>query len=230
MKTLALFLTLSLTLIGAEDIYLLQYQDTEVTHQYKNKKQKFIIKREVDPKCLELGISHEIAFSGDMANQKVPKECKKTFVTTLGSIQPISFKGIQTVGELDVLEIIKKAEKEPHNFVLVDSRRSNWFENLTIPSAVNIPYTSILYDEDFPEDFNKLLKTFNIKGEGDNLDFSQAKEAILFCNGIWCIQSIKAINILTLMGYPKEKLSWYRGGLQSWISVGFTTIRGDLKD
>ena len=51
----------------------------------------------------------------------------------------------------------------------------------------------------------------------------------MFCNGIWCAQSKRAIKELLSMGYPKEKLLWYRGGLQDWKIVGFTTIRGDLK-
>jgi rhodanese-related sulfurtransferase len=26
-------------------------------------------------------------------------------------------------------------------------------------------------------------------------------------------------------GYPEEKMKWYRGGIQSWISLGFPTIK-----
>lgn len=229
MKVLVFILLIALSMVAAEKIHLLQYQDIEVVHKYKDKEKKAVITRQINPKCLELGISHEIVFSGNMASNKVPDECKKSFVITLGSIQPISSEGITTVGELEVLAHIKKAQKEPEKYVLIDSRRSDWFENLTIPSSVNIPYTNIIEDPDFPEDYKKLLKTFNIKQNGENLDFSNAKDAILFCNGIWCVQSIKAISILNIMGYPKEKLKWYRGGLQQWISVGLTTIRGDLK-
>jgi len=230
MKTLTFILTFAFSFLVANEIQLLQYQDINVVHKYLDKEKQVTIQREINPKCLELGISHDTVFSGNMANRDVPKECKKTFVTTLGSIQPITAKGIKTAGELEVLEHIIKAKKNPEKYVLIDSRRNDWFENLTIPSAVNIPYSNIIYDSDFPEDFEKLLKTFNIKKDGDKLDFSNAKEAILFCNGIWCVQSVKAISILNVMGYPKEKLIWYRGGIQQWISVGLTTIRGDLKE
>ncbi|MEA1914709.1 MAG: hypothetical protein U9N30_05260 [Campylobacterota bacterium] len=55
-------------------------------------------------------------------------------------------------------------------------------------------------------------------------DFSSAKTMVLFCNGIWCPQSSWAIQNLIKIGYPKEKLKWYRGGMYSWTSVNLTTI------
>ena len=29
---------------------------------------------------------------------------------------------------------------------------------------------------------------------------------------------------LIAIGYPEEKLKWYRGGMQSWLSLGLTTV------
>ena len=36
-------------------------------------------------------------------------------------------------------------------------------------------------------------------------------------------RAIIGITLLTL-GYPAEKLKWYRGGMQSWEQFGFTTV------
>ena len=139
-------------------ISVLQYEDITVKHTYENKTKEVVIKRHIDPKCLELGISYDVVFSGDYANEKVPQTCKKTFVTTLGSIQTIQMPlGIKTVGELEVLDLIVKSKEKPQEYVLIDSRTPQWYENSTIPSSVNIPYDSVAYDEDFPEDFQKLL-------------------------------------------------------------------------
>jgi rhodanese-related sulfurtransferase len=229
MKQLLILLFLSVGVFGASLIKTLQYLDIQVVHTYKEQSKHVIIKREINPKCLELGINHETVFSGDMAATNVPNECKKTFITTLGSVQLINLDGIKTVGELEVLEHIVKSQKEPEKYILLDSRRTDWFENLTIPSAVNIPYTEIKYDPDFPEDFEKLLQTLNIKKDDQKLDFSEAKKVVLFCNGSWCVQSASAIEYLIQLGYPKEKLLWYRGGLQEWMALGFTVIRRDLK-
>ena len=228
--TILIFLSLQTTGLFAKNIAILQYQDIKVTHKYQDKTKEVIIKREKDPKCLELGINYDTVFSGDMANQNVPSKCKKTFITTLGSIQPMQLLDIKTVAELEVLDLIKKSINEPEKFILIDARRVDWFENSTIPTAVNLPYDTISYDEDFPEDFQKVLSTLNIKKIAqDEYDFSKAKTAIMFCNGNWCVQSARAIAKLINIGYPEEKLMWYRGGLQDWYILGFTTIRGDLK-
>ena len=228
--TIFVFITLQTTALFSTNISILQYQDIKVTHKYEDKSKNIIIQRKQDPKCLELGINYDTVFSGDMANKEVPSQCKKIFVTTLGTIQPIQMLDIKTVAELEVLDLIKKSISKPNNYVLIDSRRSNWYENSTIPTAVNLPYNTISYDEDFPEDFQKVLDTLNIKKTQDGqFDFSQAKEAILFCNGNWCVQSPRAIKELLSIGYPKKKLMWYRGGLQDWYILGFSTIRGDLK-
>ena len=30
---------------------------------------------------------------------------------------------------------------------------------------------------------------------------------------------------LSDIGYPETKMKWYRGGMQSWLSLGLTTIK-----
>ena len=207
----------------------LSNEEIKVVHKYKDKTQEVFIKRNIDPRCSRLRISHNVVFGGNVANEDIPEQCKKTFITTLGGVQPISIGRIKTVAELDVLLHIKNSQKSPDKYVLIDSRKSDWYEKLTIPSAVNIPYTNIKYDPDFKDDFKKLLSVLNIKQKDEELDFTNAKTAILFCNGNWCVQSLKAIAYLVNMGYPEEKLFWYRGGMQDWLILGFTTINGDLK-
>ena len=56
-------------------------------------------------------------------------------------------------------------------------------------------------------------------------DFSKAKTLVLFCNGIWCPQSSINIKTLVKLGYPADKIKWYRGGMQDWFSVGLTTVK-----
>ena len=220
--------------LSADDIKYLQFDGLEVTHTYKDKSKDIHIKREIAPECLNLKIVKDTVFGDNFANKKVSQKCKKTFVTTLGTVQPAKISGIKTVAELEVLEFLELASYESEKYVLVDARREVWFLDATIPSAINIPYTEVKYDSDIPEDFERLLKVFNIKVIGNvedgKFDFSEAKTAILFCNGSWCVQSVTAIRELVKMGYPKEKLMWYRGGIQDWNILGFTTVKGDLSD
>jgi rhodanese-related sulfurtransferase len=71
-----------------------------------------------------------------------------------------------------------------------------------------------------------MTERFGVKeGDDGELDFSEAKTLVLFCNGIWCGQSTSNIGTLMQMGYPAEKLKWYRGGMQDWVSAGLTTVK-----
>jgi rhodanese-related sulfurtransferase len=205
-----------------ENIQSLQFSGVSSTYKEK----KMFIERLSHPKCLHVGITPEHIFGGDLAGEEVPKECKKSFVTTLGIVQPITLgQGIQTVGELEVLKFLKLLDISPDEYAIVDSRKETWYQEISIPHAINIPYTDIAFDEHFPDDFKKNLNLLNISIQKDKLDFSKAKKIILFCNGSWCAQSARAIQEFIKLGYPPDKLFWYRGGLQDWIGLGFTTIK-----
>jgi hypothetical protein len=51
-----------------------------------------------------------------------------------------------------------------------------------------------------------------------------AKDLVLWCNGPACGQSPRAIRGLLDVGYPGEKISYYRGGMQMWQLWGLTTV------
>jgi rhodanese-related sulfurtransferase len=222
MKLFLLILIFISTLQAKENIRSLQFSGVSSTYKEK----KIFIERLSHPKCLDVGITPEHIFGGDLAGKDVPKECQKSFVTTLGIVQPIKLgNGIQTVGELEVLKFLKLLDINPEEYAIVDSRKPSWYKKITIPHSINIPYTDIAFDEYFPEDFKKNLNLLNVSLDKKKIDFSRAKKIIIFCNGSWCAQSARAIEELIKLGYPKEKLFWYRGGLQDWIGLGFTTIK-----
>jgi len=222
MKLFIFILVFFSILYSKENIQSLQFSGVSSTYKEK----KIFIERLSHPKCLNVGITPEHIFGGDLAGKDVPKECQKSFVTTLGIVQPITLgDGIQTVGELEVLKFLKLLDINPEAYTIVDSRKPSWYKEITIPHSINIPYTDIAYDENFPEDFEKNLNLLNVSVDKKKLDFSKAKKIILFCNGSWCAQSARAIEELAKLGYPKDKLLWYRGGLQDWIGLGFTTIK-----
>ena len=196
-----------------------------LTTSYKEK--EIFIKRIKHPKCLHVGVTPENIFGGDLAGASVPRECQKSFVTSLGVVQPIKLdEKIVTVGEIEVLKFLQLLDFEPETYIVVDARSQKWFDKISIPHAVNIPYLNIKYHEDYPEDLDKILKPLNVKKDKKGkLDFKLAKKVIVYCNGSWCTQSAKMIMALAELGYPKEKLFWYRGGLQDWIGAGFTVTR-----
>lgn len=148
-------------------------------------------------------------------------------------IQPIQvLPGVDTVGELEVLEYLRRITAGDESLLVVDSRTPEWVRNGTIPGSINIPWNMINMEvngefeqEAAADTLVKLLTTrFAARLVNGQWDFSEAKTLVLFCNGLWCPQS--AINIKTLvkLGFPPGKLKWYRGGMQSWVTAGLTTV------
>ncbi len=223
MKLLIIISLLLPILSVGDEVSALQFTGVETT--YKDK--EMYIKRLKHPKCNKVAITPENIFGGDMAAKSVPEECKKSFVTSLGVIQPIKIDNeIQTVGEIEVLVFLEILDFEPEKYALIDARKPDWYEKGTIPHSVNIPFSDIREDEDFPKDYAEVLKSLNVKKDKKGkLDFSEAKMAIVYCNGNWCVQSVWAIKALVKLGYPKRKIFWYRGGLQDWVGSGFTTVK-----
>jgi len=234
MKRLPILLALLSSLLLAEN-FLKALQDNGITVKENN--QSITIKREKNPLCTPQNLHPESLFGGAYAGKGVADVCKKTFVTHVGVLQPMQLaKGVSTVGEVEVLQHIKNTAAQPDKYILVDARTPPWYQQMTIPTAVNIPFNAIEYDEDIYEDdfqtekefqsyiasYQRLFALLNIKQSHKGLDFSHAKTALIFCNGSWCSQSPNAIRSLINMGYPSNKLLWYRGGLQDWLIYDFT--------
>ena len=222
MKWLLMLFFCSSVLFSADSLSALQYAGVSTAYNGKT----HTITRKKDPQCAKIGVTLESVLYGRVRGKDVPKACRKVFVTTLGVIQPMKLdKEIETVGELEVLALIQALDFDPESYILIDARAKKWFREITIPHSVNIPTASIAYDE-FNLFYEENLKHLNItKDANGTLDFSQAKEAIIYCNAAWCTQSDKAIKELIKLGYPKKKLKWYRGGLQDWMSMGFSVVR-----
>jgi len=133
-------------------------------------------------------------------------------------IQPFEVaKGVDTYGELEVLDFIEKRRG-----IFVDARLRNWYEKSAIASSVNIPFKIFLKDSD---KLTRILKKFaGKKGADGKWNFDKAPQILFYCNGAWCGQSPTAINALIKLGYPKSKMKYYRGGMQSWQLLGLSTI------
>ncbi len=142
-------------------------------------------------------------------------------------IQPMQVApGIETIGELELIDHLRRREQGDDRVLVVDSRTPEWVAQGTIPGSVNIPYPRLDPSESSPREVAELLELeFGAARTGPLWDFSHAKTVVLFCNGPWCGQSPTNIRALLRLGYPAHKLKWYRGGLQAWESFGLTTVK-----
>ncbi len=136
-------------------------------------------------------------------------------------IHPIQIApGVKTLGELEVMDFLE-FRVATHQGLLVDSRVPSWFSKGTIPGAVNIPFTILDKSNSLR---GEILLALGARKNGDVWDFTNAKELALFCNGPWCDQSPRSIADLLEMGYPPEKLFYYRGGMQLWNIFSLTVL------
>jgi rhodanese-related sulfurtransferase len=151
--------------------------------------------------------------------------------------------GVATVAELEVIKFMETAMHRGDG-AIIDARTPSWHAKGTIPGSINIPFTVFEKPADDPElaevlerlgakerdDVNIVMRSLEKVGlfsgdqKTDSWDFSEAKQLLLWCNGPWCGQSPRAIHALISLGYPAEKLYYYRGGMQMWQSLGLTTV------
>ena len=142
-------------------------------------------------------------------------------------IQPMVLApGVDTVGELELIDTLRAIRAGNQELMVVDSRTDDWIKRTgIIPGAVVIPWNKLfLANNDLEKVAEILEEKFKARRVGPIWDFSQAKTLILYCNGIWCGQSPTNIKALLSLGYPANKLKWYRGGMQDWKSLGLTTV------
>lgn len=159
-------------------------------------------------------------------------------------IQPmLASEGVKTVGQVEVFDFMEK-ELLDETGVIVDARTPAWWKRGTIPGSINIPFTVFSLNVDDPDlidlmyilgakrrvdvsGFTRTIEGLGLMGgnrKNDEWDFTAAKSVLIWCNGMWCGQSPRAIRGLLELGYPADKILYYRGGMQAWQSLGLTVI------
>lgn len=132
--------------------------------------------------------------------------------------------GVETYGELELIHFMKTKLKDGSG-VLVDARTSDWHAKGTIPGSISVPYKDVnrklgANDITIEDAFEKFGVTEGSKG----WNYATAKTLTLWCNGPWCGQSPTAIRGLLDLGYPANKIKYYRGGMQLWRVFGLTVV------
>jgi rhodanese-related sulfurtransferase len=133
-------------------------------------------------------------------------------------IQPMYIKNIKTIGELETLTFIQKAQKNKQMLV-IDSRGTKKYRSATIPSAINIPSSLLNKKSKYSQKILKLLGGKKLQGKWY---FKYSHKLLIFDNGIWDDHASKLIDQLITVGYPQKQIVYYRGGVHSWREAGLT--------
>lgn len=133
-------------------------------------------------------------------------------------IQPMYLApGVETLGELELISYLKRAGKE-EGVLVIDSRDSDWPQRSgVIPGAVSLPWQRLHPAHASADQIGDLLSLrFGVARQEGLWNFENARTLVFYCNGPWCGQSPTNIKQLLALGYPAQKLKWYRGGMQDW--------------
>ncbi len=175
---------------------------------------------------VSVDVKHESKTISIMRDQdktnKIVEFYRKTARGTIQKMYPFEPHKVDTIGEREIIDLIKEMSDGDDSIIIVDSRTPAWVKRSgMIPSAVNIPFTKFKKSEDalevMEDDFDVVT--------GETFDFNNAKTLVMYCNGNWCGQSPTAIRKLLAMGYPASKIKYYRGGMQSWTALGLTVVK-----
>jgi rhodanese-related sulfurtransferase len=172
------------------------------------------------------GVKVRIERNQDTSNEINPNFAKTSRKCPPFCIQPGTLApGVETIAVLELLDFLQRASRgEP--VIVVDSRTADWVSLGTIPGSVNISWEKLHIGYSDPLTVQDILeKRFGARQIEGFWNFEDAKTVVLFCNGPWCGQSPLNIKGLLKIGYPAHKLKWYRGGMQDWESLGFTTVK-----
>ena len=174
------------------------------------------------------GSATDITRNQDNANTVNPAFGKTSRPCPPFCIQPaVLAPGVETIAEREMIHYAKMMSDGDSSIVVVDSRTPNWVAKGTIPSAINVPWTKLNPAKGAtPIEIAEIMQdVFNVSESEGLFDFTDAKTAVMFCNGMWCGQSPNNIKNLLKFGYPAHKIKWYRGGMQDWEILGLSTAK-----
>ena len=159
----------------------------------------------------------------DPAFAKTSRPCPPFCIQPTAPFAPAA---VDTISELDMIHAARDIAAGDSSKMMVDARTPGWVKKGTIPGAINVPFTKLntkALAKDPMAVVEILTSKFGVKDLDGVLDYNNAKTLYQFCNGSWCGQSPASIRALLTMGYPENKIKYYRGGMNAWKSLGLTT-------
>jgi rhodanese-related sulfurtransferase len=170
-----------------------------------------VIKRNQD-------ISAMLSMDFSLTSRPCPPFCAQPMIVA---------EGVKTIGEIELIEFMLTRLQDGSG-LLIDARTPDWHQRGTIPGSVNVPFTHLNPLQGADElTLEESLGRLGVILKGESWDFSQARQVALWCNGPWCGQSPTAIKGLLSIGYPREKILYYRGGMQLWLVFGLPIVSPD---
>ncbi len=132
-------------------------------------------------------------------------------------VLPSVLADVETLTEAEVLAFLTGPLALGEG-VVIDPRLPEVHALGTLPGAVNLPLPALGRDNPYVGDVMHALGA--VTGADGVSDFTGAKLLLVHGNGPWEDEGAAAIRALLDLGYPAEKLRFYRGGIRDWMMTG----------
>jgi hypothetical protein len=141
-------------------------------------------------------------------------------VTCIAPMQ--AAQGVPTVGETEVLGFLEE-QVAGGTGLLVDARMPQDRARGFIPGSVNLPYATMTGASGYRDEILEALGAQSLDGF---YAFTDAQHLMVFDTGPSTDDAGTLIAQLIASGYPREKIRYYRGGMQVWSVLGFSIEEG----
>lgn len=219
MKRLSILLVVNMILFASEEGCNI-FQQANVTKEHKPLPiEEKVVK--VSPHFVDITPQLSSIATIHQGNELVIKRQYNTEVKSCPPfcIQPMKIEGVTTIGELETLAFIEKKNKNKLR-LLLDVRENKSYQEATIPSAINLPLS--MFDEKSPY-YSKVLKLLGAKKIHDKWHFKKTHTLLVFGQSFMSSEARLMIQRLIELNYPKDKILYYRSGMDGWLRSGLTT-------
>ncbi|MFT4742361.1 MAG: hypothetical protein ACI91Z_000333 [Yoonia sp.] len=126
---------------------------------------------------------------------------------------------VPTIGEREVISFVATKVADGKG-LLIDSRNVDDRGTGFISTSVNIPSALLQPDNPF---LNDILQAMGAREFQGTLNFADALPLVVFDDGPSTLDAPNLITTLLNLGYPADKMSYYRGGMLVWTALGLNT-------
>ena len=127
--------------------------------------------------------------------------------------------GVTTLGEMEVIEFLSSTVQNGDG-LLIDARLPEHRALGLIPASVNIPAATLAPANPFRDEILMALGAEKFQGI---FNFTDMMTLVVFDGGPATSDAQTLITDLIAAGYPADKISYYRGGMQVWAMLGLST-------
>jgi len=129
-----------------------------------------------------------------------------------------SVEGVTTVAEFEVISFLAESVAAGEG-LLIDARPISARDAGAIAASISVPAELLEANNPFRKD---ILVAMGAREFDGALNFADAMPLTIYDNGPLENDAARSVSLLVEAGYPKDKIKYYRGGIQVWTALGLS--------